>query len=241
MGPENSRGTIIYSESFAGGPGPWVTGKDQEDGRWMPNIFGKRGDHDPLGWTPTGGHDGGGYASSESPWYFDDNHGEFMWFHMVISYPAEHWQTDHGSRDLRNAVIELTLRGHHLDLKNAKLYLWVQGGDGRQDGYYVKGGVFHCWALTSQPIDHELRDGEWHTRAIRLDDDEDRWSQMGLIDLKEKIVVIQSRTGARGTLDHILAGHHHNIGFLLGGLDPLDLPTGRIDLSQVTIRAATQP
>ena len=63
---------------------------------------------------------------------------------------------------------------------------------------------------------------------------------MGLIKggLRKKIRVIQSRDAAEGTLEHILSGGHHNFGFLLCDLDPLNLPSGRIDVDNIAIYAA---
>jgi len=49
--------------------------------------------------------------------------------------------------------------------------------------------------------------------------------------------VIQSRTMADGFLEGILAGKHWNFGFLLCGIDPRDLPQGKIDIDEFRIVA----
>ena len=229
---------IIYHESFGEGPGAWVCGKDKDDGLWAPNIFGKRGDSEPLKWQADGGPGGKPCVSSRSPWYFDDNHGQFMWFYMVLLYPSKYWLEDHGEKDLRNARISINVRGDGLQRKETKLLAWMQGYSREKDGYYVKGGVYYCWALTSQPISGELDDGGWHELDFCLRNDENSWSQMGLITLSKRIVVLHSTTCATGTLDHVLNGHHVNIGFMLAGIDPNDPPAGGIDLAEVTLYAA---
>ena len=61
---------------------------------------------------------------------------------------------------------------------------------------------------------------------------------MGIIKggLAKKIVVIHSRTVATGSLDNILKGNHYvAFGFLLGPLDPNDLPSGRIEFDEISI------
>jgi hypothetical protein len=84
-----------------------------------------------------------------------------------------------------------------------------------------------------------FRDGQWHEVSFKLDPDESRWSQMGLINggLAKKLRVIQSRTLADGTLRGILGGKHWNFGFLLCGIDPRDLPSGKIDIDDISITA----
>ena len=229
---------IIYHEDFVDGPGPWVSGKDNDEGRWAPNIFGKRGDSEPLIWRAEGGPGGKPYVSSCSPWYFDDNHGQFMWFYMVLLYPSDNWMEELGDKDLRNARVSINIRGNGFERKETKLCAWTQGISPKKDGYYVKGGVYYCWALTSQMISNELDDSQWHELDFRLHNDENAWSQMGIVTLAKRIIVLQSTTAATGKLDHILNGHHVNIGFMLAGIDPNDPPTGGIDLSEVTISTA---
>lgn len=46
---------------------------------------------------------------------------------------------------------------------------------------------------------------------------------------------------ATGTLDHLLNGHLYCLGFILGGIDPADPPSGRIDVADITIYAAAGP
>src|SRR5687768_13589455 len=77
------RPRVLYAEHFTAGPGPWCTGKDAPDGSWHRNILGQRGAPVPLGWSRSGGKRGG-FAYAESPWYFDDNHGELFWLHLAF-------------------------------------------------------------------------------------------------------------------------------------------------------------
>ena len=231
----DKKGALVYEETFDQGPGAWGAGKNDEKGSWHRNAFGQRGEGWPLEWDPQGGRTGG-CASSASPWYFDDNHGEFMWFHIVLRVPS----TDDASIkgiDLRDADLEITLRGRNLDLKGTVLYFWLQGYGPEKGGFYMGDRVLYNWALTSQPIEQQLKDGSWHDVALTLHSDEMKWSQLGLIKggLKKKIQVIQSRSVADGFLDGILNGNHHNFGFLLCGLDPNDLPSGRIEVDRIAI------
>ena len=250
-------GRVIYRESFdEGPPQEWTVGKNKstpEGECWHRNILGHYGGPRPLGWSQSGGRSGG-YAFSESPWYFDDNHGEFCWFHIVFRIPRSE-DVGIAGEDLRGARIQLSLRGRELERKETKLFFWIQGpaiqGDYysqeeheriRKEGGLSKGQdyyaaeVYRNWALTSQPLEEALQD-EWTDVSITLTNDEHHWSQLGLINggLRRKIRVIQSLTSADGTLDEILGGRHWNWGFLLCGVDPLDQPSGKIDIDEFSI------
>ena len=223
---------IIYEETFDRGPGAWVTGRDIAEGSWHRNIFGHRGGPAPLDWSTEGGETGG-FASSGPPWYFDDNHGLFAWLYLAFFVNRS---SDVGlqGEDLRNALIELTLRGHEMALKGASLYFWIQGDSGLAEHR----GQMWNWALTSYPIDSVLLDGDWRDLCLRLPVDENEWSPMGLLNggLARRIVIGQDLRDSNGTLHGILAGGHANFGFLLCGVDPNDPPTGRFDLDCVRIR-----
>lgn len=230
--------TTIYRETFDTGPGGWTVGKNKVDGEFHKNIFGHRGSGPPLDWSPTGGRSSPGYAYSESPWYFDDNHGQFMWFHLALRVPTT-VEIGIPGVDLRGATFRVVLRGRDLRTRGTRLYFWIQGRRGNPPGYYV-GDPLYNWALTSRPIERPLHATDWTEESFSLVDDEAQWSQMGLINggLGRKIRVLQSTSMADGSLTKILGGLHWNFGFVLGPLDPNDLPTGRIELDEVTITAA---
>ncbi|MHB9110780.1 MAG: hypothetical protein ACYDCO_27315 [Armatimonadota bacterium] len=215
---------VLYNEDFTSGPGAWTCGKDREDGSWHRNLYGHRGEPTPLAWFDTGGRHGG-FARSESPWYFDDNHGEFAWLHLAF-FVNRSEMIGLGGADLRNAVVDVGIRGHHLALNGTRLYFWVQGG-----------AATYNWALASQPIADALADGKWHDERVILYNDESKWAPMGLLNggLALKIRIIHSLSVAEGSLDDILGGSHVNFGFLLCGLDPNNLPTGSIDVDYVRI------
>lgn len=241
-GSTSTPGEVIYRESFDEGPAEqvWTTGKNKshtEGETWHRNILGHYGWPAPLQWSRTGGRSGG-YAYTESPWYFDDNHGEFMWFHLVFRSRGSD-QAGIQGKDLRNAVVKFSIRGRNLDRKGTQLFFWIQGPAGR-GGYYTGKGVYYNWALTSQPVDTALDDGQWHEVTLTLVNDERQWSQLGLINggLRRKIRVIQSLTAADGYLDEILGGSHWNWGLLLCGVDPLDMPTGALDIDEFSIASA---
>jgi len=222
MTAENEK--VLYSETFASGPGAWTCGKDREDGSWHRNLYGHPGEPVPLQWFAAGGRHGG-FARSESPWYFDDNHGEFAWLHLAF-FVNRSEMIGLGGADLRDAVFDVGIRGHNLVLNGTRLYFWIQGG-----------AATYNWALASQPIAEALVDGAWHDERVVLFNDESKWATMGLLNggLSRKIRILHSRTVAEGSLDDILGGTHVNFGFLLCGLDPNNLPTGAIDVDSIRI------
>jgi hypothetical protein len=231
---------LIYRETFDKGPGGWTVGKNKVDGEYHRNIFGHRGTGAALGWSPTGGRSSPGHAYSASPWYFDDNHGQFMWFHLALRVPTTE-EIGIGGVDLRGATMRIVLRGRDLELRGTRLYFWIQGRRGAKPGYYT-GDPLVNWALTSRPVERALSATDWTEESFELVDDETKWRQIGLINggLARKIRVVQSLTMADGALTHILGGLHWNFGFVLGPLDPNELPTGRIEVDEVTITAAEQ-
>lgn len=246
-------GEVVYHQSFDRGSDQWRMGKNKshtEGETWHRNIFGFFGEGVDLSWSPTGGRSGG-FAYSESPWYFDDNHGEFSWLYLIANRRTE--GTTVVGRDLRNATVRVSLRGRDLDLKGAKLYFWLQGpaphirdqspADLRRlsptSQYAAE--VYRCWALNSVPLEGYLTDGRWHDVTFQIDPDERKWGFMGLINggLRRKIRVIQSLTSAEGTLPYILGdGKLYNFGFNLYEIDPLDPPAGKIDIDEFSMTLA---
>jgi hypothetical protein len=234
----------VYSESFDTGPEKWTMGKNKAtaEGKetWHRNILGHYGAGFPLKWSQAGGRSGG-FAYSESPWYFDDNHGEFMWFHLIAnrSYVSDNTQV--AGKDLRNAVVKFSLRGRQLKLKEERFFFWIEGPSGKSipvKGNVYEAEVYRCWALTSRPLEDRLLDGVWHDVSLTLVDDERQWSFMGLINggLRKRIRVIQSLTSADGTLGSTLgSGKLYVWGFILAGLDPLDQPSGKIDIDEFSV------
>jgi hypothetical protein len=149
-----------------------------------------------------------------------------------------------GGQDLRGVTIHLTLRGSQWDLKDSKLYFWVQGRGGQSTDaggeQLTQDQPPYNWALTSSPIEASLRDNQWHDVTVTLVDDESQWSHMGHINggLAHHIRVLHSLDSAVGTLGDILNGGHVNFGFLLCGIDTNDPPSGRIELDQISICAS---
>ena len=226
---------VAYKETFTDGPGAWTTGKAAPDGTWHRNIFGERGTAAPLGWRRTGGRRGP-FAYCEPPWYFDDNHGEFLWLYLAF-FVNRSELIGLAGRDLRDAQITLSLRGRQFDPKGTELFFWIQGRPPEGRGYPSQ-GLFN-WALTSQPVTSALTDGQWHEQTVTLANDGSRWTFMGHLrgGLARRIEVVQELTAGAGALDSILGGTHVNFGFLLCGVDPNDAPAGRIELDEITILA----
>jgi hypothetical protein len=221
---------VLYRETFDRGPAVWIMGKNRPSPPgWHRNVLGHYGEAAPLAWSASGGR-AGGFASSEPPWYFDDNHGEFLWLHLpLVAYSKE---TGVAGKDLRNAELAVSLRGRGFDPKGTTLLFWIQGPE-------RPGTPMRNWALTAQPLEGLLADGQWHDARVRLAADESRWTFMGHTNggLARKVRVTQTLASGRGTLAPILAGGHVDWGFLLCGVDPNDPPAGRIDLDEVTLSA----
>ena len=233
-------GTVICHETFEAGPGGWVVGKNwpQRDSPdvWHKNFLGHHGKGLPLAWSADGGpvH---GYGTASSPWYFDANHGEFYCVPLVLTLDAPAVEPI-AHHDVRGARIDVALRGRELDRKDCRLFFWLQGIGG-DEGYYEK-PVHRCWALTSVPLEDALDAGGWEHRTFTLPADESRWSNMGLLNggLIGKIRVIQSLTSGHGSLTQILNGNLYNMGFILCGLNPVDLPHGHIDIGEFKLTLA---
>lgn len=249
----------VYRASFDRGPDRWTTGKNkltpEGEQTWHRNILGFWGHGVPLEWSPQGGRSGG-FAYSESPWYFDDNHGEFGWLHLIATRVVSEQAVDRvvAGQDLRNATVRFSLRGRDLQPKGTRLYFWVQGpappvrltspADRRppptQNPYQKE--VYRCWAYTAVPLEGYLLDGQWHDVTLKLDPDESKWSYLGLINggLARKIRVTQSLTFGDGTLPYVLGnGRLYCWGFMLVEVDPLDQPTGKIDLDEFSVTLAS--
>lgn len=247
----------VYVQSFEQGPDNWEMGRNKthtEGVTWHKNIFGYYGEGVELQCQETGGHSGR-FCYSESPWYFDDNHGQFAWLFLIANRRTE--GTGVIGKDLRNATVRVSLRGRDLQLNGAHLYFWVQGpapfirdtspadrrpGAQRKTSVneYVK-EVYRCWAFTGVPLQDYLKDGKWHSVSFELVPDESQWSFMGLINggLRGKIRVIQSLTSADGTVPYVLGnGKLYNWGFNLYYIDPLQQPTGKIDIDEFSITTA---
>ncbi len=236
----NLSAEVVFRESFDQGAGGWTTGKNKTHTRgeiWHRNILGYYGEPVSLKWSPSGGRSGG-YATAESPWYFDDNHGEFGWLYLVFgkrtgwsTYPVDEKAPATG-KDVRNATVRVSLRGRDMQLKGTRFYYWNQAPPATGPW------VYRCWALTSAPLEGYLTDGNWHDVSFKLDPHESKWSYMGLINggLRKRIRVIQSLSFGQGTLEEVLGdGKLYNWGFILVDVDPLDPPSGKIDIDQFSI------
>lgn len=220
----SASGKVLYHDDFSANKGVWRTGKAAADGSWHRNIFGERGEALPLTWS---GADGG-YIWTQPPWYFDDNHGELFWLYLLF-FVNRSEDAGLAGVDLRNVVIDLSLRGRDWDFHGTELCFWIQGK--AEAGYGVNN-----WCLTSQSI-RALSADDWGTHRVQLVNDERAWRAMGHINggLARKLVVRQSPSAMEGTLDATLARDHLNFGFILGMVDPNDPPTGRIEIGEVTI------
>jgi hypothetical protein len=206
---------LIYKQSFDDGPATWQVGrKKAEPPNWHKNFLGEHGGGYPLAWEKTGGRSGG-YVSSSSPWWLDDNHPHFMWLQMIAFAYSE--QEKIAGQDLRNATFRVSVRGRNVAPQGARLFFWIQG---------PAGGVMRNWALTYRPIETELLDGAWHDLSLPLPNDESRWTFMG---------DGHSLQGGSNTLDQVLGASHIDWGFLLCGVQVTNLPTGRIDFDQIEI------
>jgi hypothetical protein len=223
-----SKKHVLYHETFTRGPGPWRTGKIDERGSWHRNCFGEVGIPAPVAWDPKGGPRKKGCAFAQGPWYFDDNHGELFWLYLAFFMNRSADAPGLKGADLRGATIDLTLRGVDFDLKGTQLYFWIQGSE-----------KLYNWCLYTQPIRRALEGSRWLDERVTLVNDERQWRQMGLLNggLARRLRIVQSTSVADGSLDGILNGGHVNFGFILGGVDPVDPPRGRIAVASERVTA----
>ena len=220
-----SERTVLYVEDFTNGPGKWCVGRDQENGPYHRNIYGRHGGPTPVTWHEAGGRSGA-FASSEPPWYFDDNHAEFRWLFLAF-FMNRSADVELDGADLRRAEVRLTVRGRDMVLNGSELHFWIQGPGAD--------GVTYNWALTDRTIRDELVDGAWHDLSLQLTNDEADWAPMGHTSFARKMNIELPLDRCAGTLDGILGGAHINFGFLLCGITPQNPPTGAIDVDQVKI------
>jgi hypothetical protein len=258
-GAKPAPGDVVAAHSFDRGPEAWHTGKDKTHTRgvtWHRNILGFYGEPVFLKWRERGGRSGG-FAYSESPWYFDDNHGHFGWLHLLANrYTEPEKQGRPGSpspvvgQDLRNAVVRVSLRGRDVELKGTRLYFWLGGSAPpiravspadlrpRPTVRSSQREAHRWWALTSVPLEAYLTDEKWHDVEFQLEPDERKWTYLGLINggLRKKIQIRQSLSFGDGSLPHVLGnGKLYVFGFILVEVDPLDQPTGMIDMDEFSI------
>ena len=79
---------------------------------------------------------------------------------------------------------------------------------------------------------------KWHDVEFQLEPDERKWTYLGLINggLRKKIQIRQSLSFGDGSLPHVLGnGKLYVFGFILVEVDPLDQPTGMIDMDEFSI------
>ncbi len=254
-------GDVVAEHTFDQGPEAWHMEKDKTHTRgvtWHRNILGFYGEPVFLKWREKGGRSGG-FAYSESPWYFDDNHGLFGWLHLLaLRYTEPEKQGRPGNpspvagQDLRNAVVKVSLRGRDVELKGTKLYLLLGGSappihdrspaDQRPRSTTSYSEEHRWWVLTSVPLEGYLTDGKWHDVTFQLEPTERKWSFMGHINggLRKKIQVRQSLSFGDGSLQYVLGnGKLYVFGFILVDVDPLDQPKGKIDLDEFSIATSS--
>ena len=148
----------------------------------------------------------------------------------------------------------MSLRGRDVELKGTRLYFWLGGSAPpiravspadqrpRPTVRSSQREAHRWWALTSVPLEAYLTDGKWHDVEFQLEPDERKWTYLGLINggLRKKIQVRQSLSFGDGSLPHVLGnGKLYVFGFILVEVDPLDQPTGMIDMDE--FRIATFP
>lgn len=135
-----------------------------------------------------------------------------------------------GRPDLRDAVIELRLRGQAFDPRGAELVFWAQSDHDpavQRTPHWVRAN----WAFTGQPLTRHVQAGPWQDVAYVLENNSTRWSYAG-----NNLTQARAERYAYQSLDQSLADLNANFFHLLAFVDRARPPTGQIDFDRIAIR-----
>lgn len=205
-----------YRFDFSQGLGDWFS--------WMQPSVG----------TPEA--DGPGFVRLQAPGRLDPNHIDGIGALSLIAHLPIEGTGSPGILDLRDAEIDLTIRGTNFDPHGAKIVFWIcstlPDGSTRYD--YPLGLQITNWANTGNDLGHQISD-QWQTITVRLDDDPAAWTEAG------NYRSTQGDWGARYAplgLEQALSGVNATLHLVAISDTPDDRPTGFIDLAAIDIRTA---
>ncbi len=207
-----------YDFDFSRGLGDWAS--------WMrPSVV-----------APIPGTSDASYVRLQAPGALDPNHIDGIGSLSLIAHLSTRSSSYPGYLDLRDAEIDLVIRGHDFDPHGAKIVFWVCSTlpDGLTTYEYPVGAQITNWANTGNDLAGMISD-EWQTITVKLNEDAADWTEAGNYRSN------QGDWGARyqpldlsATLSKVDATLH-----LVAISDsPDDRPTGFLDLQSITIRTA---
>lgn len=207
-----------YTFDFSRGMGDWST--------WLrPSVL----DIDPGSSDP-------GFVRLQAPGTLDPNHIDGLGSLSLIAHLSTAGNAFPGFLDLREAEIELVVRGHNFDAKGAKIVFWVCSTlpDGQTSQGFPVGMQITNWANTGGDIADAITDG-WQTITVSLDTDAADWTEAG------NYRSIQGDWGGRYQpldLETALSRVDATLHLVALSDTPNDRPTGFLDLASITIRTS---
>lgn len=215
--------TAHYEETFDKGRGGLSGGITGEDLRYR-----------------AGGGVEGGYVRyvEPGPAGDDPNHIDGIgWIHLTqYLYPGSYVPEDGspmarwggGAPDLRDASVELAVRGVRFRPRGTDLVLWLQHDvdlSMQNDTYWRRAN----WAFTGGPLTAHLASGEWERVSFRLANDTRRWSYGGKSYAQHRPNYVYT------TLDNALGSANTDVFYNLVYVDPYNEPQGRIDYDEMRV------
>ncbi|MBS2016782.1 MAG: hypothetical protein JST00_28110 [Deltaproteobacteria bacterium] len=185
-------------------------------------------------------HHPGGFARYSEPTGTDYNHVDGIGLlHLVQYFYPGYFDADAptaalggGDPDLRDAKVEVTLRGQQWNPRTTELLFWAQGDPTHGKPPPDRDPSYANWAHTGHTLTRSLLDGAFHGVSYRLDNDTNAWTFAG------GNVELQRQDYVYAPLDELL--RHVDIDFfhVLAFIDDYDWPTGSIDFDhfQLTYR-----
>ncbi|MGQ0590582.1 MAG: tandem-95 repeat protein [Sphingosinicella sp.] len=206
---------FVYEFDFSNGLGAWAS--------WMPPSL--------IQGDPTHGS----FTRIHAPGQLDPNHLDGIGALWLVSSLAIGRPTSLGSIDLRDAEIEITIKGKDFDPNGAKLIFWVCTYLPEANLYfnYPVGLQVTNWAHTGGDFADQITD-EWQTITVTLSSDPLDWGYggnniSGQGDWAYRYMPLDLTT----TLSQADATLH----LLLLGDSPTDRPSGFLDIANITIKA----
>ena len=135
-----------------------------------------------------------------------------------------------GKPDLRDAVVQLRLRGNNFDPNGAEIIFWAQS-DHDQRLQRTEKWVRANWAYTSKTLTHHAESGRWEEISYSLDNNSSKWSYAG-----NNLSQERPERYSYLNLNDSLADLNGNFFHLLAFVDPTKGPTGTLDFDGLKIR-----
>ena len=134
-----------------------------------------------------------------------------------------------GYPDLRDAIVNLDIRGKGYESAGSELVFWAQADNDRSLQNTATWRRAN-WAYTAKPLSTHLKSGQWEQVVLSLDNDANKWSYGG-----------NNRSQTRyerydyNSLNDSLADVSCNIFFLQAFVSPENPPRGEIDFRNLSI------